>query len=132
MVQAMLGITTNTEVRPAPGTTPETLAARQTQAEHYAAKLSTGGFDEALTRALLYVFAADRALDQRCALALNARRQQLMRYSLADVKLRVRDQFFVLQLDGITKDEARQHVERISREVLTNPVIEEFRFEILE
>ena len=40
--------------------------------------------------------------------------------------------FFVLQLDGITKDEARQHVERISREVLTNPVIEEFRFEILE
>jgi phosphoribosylformylglycinamidine (FGAM) synthase PurS component len=38
----------------------------------------------------------------------------------------------VLQLDGITKDEARQHVERISREVLTNPVIEEFRFEILE
>jgi phosphoribosylformylglycinamidine synthase len=40
--------------------------------------------------------------------------------------------FFVLQLDGITKDEARQHVERISREVLTNPVIEEFRFEVLE
>ncbi len=40
--------------------------------------------------------------------------------------------FFVLQLDGITKDEAQQQVERISREVLTNPVIEEFRFEILE
>ncbi|MFZ0039633.1 MAG: phosphoribosylformylglycinamidine synthase subunit PurS [Candidatus Acidiferrales bacterium] len=40
--------------------------------------------------------------------------------------------FFVLQLEGITKDEARQHVERISREVLTNPVIEEFRFEIIE
>ena len=40
--------------------------------------------------------------------------------------------FFVLQLDGMTKAEAQQQVERISRDVLTNPVIEEFRFEILE
>jgi phosphoribosylformylglycinamidine synthase PurS subunit len=40
--------------------------------------------------------------------------------------------FFVLKLDGLTKTEAQQQVERISREVLTNPVIEEFRFEILE
>ena len=128
MVQAMLGITTNTEVRPAPGTSPETLAARQAQAEHYAAKLSTGGFDEALTRALLYVFAADRALDQRCALALNARRQQLMRYSLADVKLRVRDQFFVLQLEReravdalalmVPEAEERRELLRQLREIL--------------
>jgi phosphoribosylformylglycinamidine synthase PurS subunit len=40
--------------------------------------------------------------------------------------------FFVLKLDGLTKIEAQQQIERISREVLTNPVIEEFRFEILE
>jgi len=99
VVQAMLGITAATEVKPAPGTSPGTLAARHAQAEYYAAKLTTGGFDDALTRALLYVFAADRALDQRCALALHARRQQLMRYSLAEVKSRVRDQFFVLQLE---------------------------------
>ncbi len=40
--------------------------------------------------------------------------------------------FFVLQLDGLNKQEAQEQIERISREVLTNPVIEEFRFEILE
>ncbi len=40
--------------------------------------------------------------------------------------------FFVLELDGASRDEAQKQVERIAREVLTNPVIEEFRFEILE
>jgi phosphoribosylformylglycinamidine synthase subunit PurS len=40
--------------------------------------------------------------------------------------------FFVLQLDGLSKKEAEKQIEKISREVLTNPVIEEFRFEIIE
>ena len=61
--------------------------------------LKTGGFDEALTRSVLYVRAADRALDQRCALALNVARQQLMHLSLVEFKTLVRDQFFVLQLE---------------------------------
>ena len=61
--------------------------------------LETGGFDEALTRAVLYVMAADQMLDQRCALALNVARQQLMHLPLADFKILVRDQFFVLQLE---------------------------------
>jgi phosphoribosylformylglycinamidine synthase subunit PurS len=40
--------------------------------------------------------------------------------------------FFVLALDGMNRDEAKQLVERIAKNVLTNPIIEEFRFEILE
>jgi phosphoribosylformylglycinamidine synthase subunit PurS len=40
--------------------------------------------------------------------------------------------FFVLNLDGWNLDEAQKQVERISKEVLANPVIEEFRFEIVE
>ncbi|MGC1200261.1 MAG: phosphoribosylformylglycinamidine synthase subunit PurS [Candidatus Acidiferrales bacterium] len=40
--------------------------------------------------------------------------------------------FFVLELDGLNRDEAKSQVEKISREVLTNPVIEEFRFDIVE
>ena len=40
--------------------------------------------------------------------------------------------FFVLNLEGWSRDEAQQQVERITREVLTNPVIEEYRFEIVE
>ena len=98
-VQSLLGLNKTSEVRPIPATSPETLAARQAQSDAYAAMLLTGGFDEALTRAVLYVTAADRMLDQRCALALNAARQHLMRLSLAAFKVLVRDQFFVLQLE---------------------------------
>ena len=100
LVQAMLGITDRTEVRPSPGTSPEQVAAQQARAKAYAAKLQTGGYDAALTRAVMYVLAADRMLDQRCALALNAARQQIMRLSLAEFKAVVRDQSFLLQREG--------------------------------
>ena len=40
--------------------------------------------------------------------------------------------FFALDLDGLSRDEAKIQAERIAKDVLTNPVIEEFRFEILE
>jgi len=98
-VQALLGVNAGSEVRPFPGTSPEKLAARRAQADVYAAKLRTGGFDEALTRAVLYVIAAERMIDQRSALALNVARQQLMHLSLAEFKALVRDQSFVLQLE---------------------------------
>jgi hypothetical protein len=98
-VQALLGLNDRSEVRPSPGTSPEKLAARQAQADAQAAKLLAGGFDEALTRAVLYVIAADHALDQRCALALNVARQQLMHLSLVEFKALVRDQAFLLQLE---------------------------------
>jgi len=38
-------------------------------------------------------------IDQRCALALNVARQQLMHLSLTEFKVMVRDQFFVLHLE---------------------------------
>jgi phosphoribosylformylglycinamidine (FGAM) synthase PurS component len=37
-----------------------------------------------------------------------------------------------MDLDGATRESATQQVERIAREVLSNPVIEEFRFEIVD
>lgn len=40
--------------------------------------------------------------------------------------------FFVLDLDGLSRADAQAQVERIARDVLANPVIEDFRFEILE
>jgi phosphoribosylformylglycinamidine synthase subunit PurS len=41
--------------------------------------------------------------------------------------------YFELTLDGgLTPQEAQAEVERIAREVLTNPVIEEFRFSMAE
>ena len=97
LVQAMLGITDRTEVRPFPSTSPQQLAAQRARAEAYAKKLKTGGYDAALTRAVMYVLAADQMLDQRCALALNVARQRIMRLSLAEFKGVVRDQSFLLQ-----------------------------------
>ncbi|MBZ5528358.1 MAG: phosphoribosylformylglycinamidine synthase subunit PurS [Acidobacteriia bacterium] len=40
--------------------------------------------------------------------------------------------FFVLDLEGMTRDDAQKQLERIARDVLANPVIEEYRFEIVE
>jgi len=40
--------------------------------------------------------------------------------------------FFILNLDGWSRDEAQKQLEHISREVLTNSVIEEYRFEIVD
>jgi len=40
--------------------------------------------------------------------------------------------FFVLELDSLTRDEAHTQIEQIAKNVLTNPVIETFRFEILD
>lgn len=39
---------------------------------------------------------------------------------------------FELELDGLSREEAGQQVERVARDVLTNPVIEEFRYEFEE
>jgi phosphoribosylformylglycinamidine synthase len=40
--------------------------------------------------------------------------------------------FFVLELQGVARDAADKQIEKISREILANPVIEEFRYEIVE
>ena len=48
--------------------------------------------------------------------------------NLQDVR---QGKYFEITLnDGILRDEAQTEVERIAREVLTNPVIEEFRFSL--
>jgi phosphoribosylformylglycinamidine synthase PurS subunit len=50
----------------------------------------------------------------------------------AQVKDVRQGKFFVLELDGWSREEAQRQVELLSKDVLTNPVIEEFRFEIVE
>ena len=49
--------------------------------------------------------------------------------SIKDVR---QGKFFVLNLDGLSRDEAQKQVDHISKEVLANPVIEEYRFEIVD
>ena len=40
--------------------------------------------------------------------------------------------FFVLEFNGITLEEAQAQIERIAKDVLTNPVIEQYRYEIID
>ena len=55
----------------------------------------------------------------------------LRKIGFADVTAVRQGKFFTLTLaDGLTSDAARAQVERIAREVLTNPVIEEYRFSL--
>ena len=46
---------------------------------------------------------------------------------LTDVR---QGKYFEVTLDGLEEAQARQEVERMAREVLTNPVIEEFHYSI--
>ena len=48
---------------------------------------------------------------------------------MADVR---QGKFFVLNLSGWNRDEAHEQLKRISKEVLANPVIEEYHFEIVD
>lgn len=38
--------------------------------------------------------------------------------------------YFEIALDGMAREQAQAEVERMAREVLTNPVIEEYRYSI--
>ena len=48
---------------------------------------------------------------------------------VADVR---QGKYFEIMLDGLERSKAEAEVERIAREVLTNPVIEEYQFRIEE
>ena len=50
----------------------------------------------------------------------------------SDVRAVRQGKFFVLELDGVTRETAEEQVERMAREILANPVIEEFRYEIVD
>jgi len=99
VVQGLLGLNDGSKVRELPGTSPEKRAAQKAREEAYAAKLRTGGFDEALVRAVLYVIAAEMALDARSAFALSVAHQNMKGRSLGAFKALVREQFFVLMLE---------------------------------
>src|SRR5260370_39328084 len=96
MVQGVLGVNCGEKVRELPGTTPEKRAAEQAQAAAYAAKLPSGGVDEAPVRAALHRVGAARAPDERRAPALSAAPRDLLRRPLDPYKTPGREPLFVL------------------------------------
>ena len=62
---------------------------------------------------------------------------QTIQHALASLGYsQVRDvrqgKFFIVELTTQNRDAAQKQIERIAKDVLTNPVIEEFRFEIVD
>ena len=80
-----------------------------------------------MMKAHVYVTLKTSVLDPQGQTIHNA----LRKIGFADVAAVRQGKYFVLSLaDGQTADSAKAQVERIAREVLTNPVIEEFTYRI--
>ena len=78
-------------------------------------------------KAYVYVTLKTSVLDPQGQTIQNA----LRKIGFADVTAVRQGKFFELSLaDGLATEAARAEVERIAREVLTNPVIEEFTYRI--
>ena len=80
-------------------------------------------------KAHVYVTLKSSVLDPQGQTIQNA----LRKIGFSDVSGVRQGKYFAVSLsDGLTADSARTQVERIAREVLTNPVIEEFTYHIEE
>jgi phosphoribosylformylglycinamidine synthase len=80
-------------------------------------------------KAHVYVTLKTSVLDPQGQTIQNA----LRKIGFADVTAVRQGKYFALTLaDGLTADAAKALVERIAKEVLTNPVIEEFTYKIEE
>jgi len=79
-------------------------------------------------KALVYVNLKKTVLDPQGATIARAL-QGMGHPGIADVR---QGKFFEIELEGVSAGEARPLLEKIAEEVLSNPVIEEFRVELLE
>ena len=80
-------------------------------------------------KAHVYVTLKTSVLDPQGQTIHNA----LRKIGFAEVTAVRQGKYFALSLaDSLTAEQARTQVERIAREVLTNPVIEEFTYKIEE
>jgi len=79
-------------------------------------------------KAYVYVSLKKTVLDPQGKTIYNALKK--MGYQgVGDVR---QGKYFEINLDGLDREKAQAEVDRIAREVLTNPVIEEYRYSIEE
>ena len=82
-----------------------------------------------MMKAHVYVTPKTSVLDPQGQTIHNA----LRKIGFADVTSVRQGKYFALSLaDGLSADAAKAQVERIAREVLTNPIIEEYTYRIEE
>jgi phosphoribosylformylglycinamidine synthase len=56
--------------------------------------------------------------------------QALTRIGYPSIKEVRQGKVFEIELNGLSGEAAKQEIERVAKEVLTNPVIEEYRYEL--
>ncbi|MGQ9916254.1 MAG: phosphoribosylformylglycinamidine synthase subunit PurS [Bryobacteraceae bacterium] len=79
-------------------------------------------------KAFVYVALKKTVLDPQGATIARAL-QGMGHPEIASVR---QGKFFEIELEGVDREQARQRLERIAEDVLSNPVIEEFRIELPE
>jgi phosphoribosylformylglycinamidine synthase len=79
-------------------------------------------------RARVYVSPKPTVLDPQ-GQAIRAALAGLGHRSVTDVR---QGKFFEINIDGSDRDAARSEIETVAHDVLANPVIEEYRVEILD
>jgi phosphoribosylformylglycinamidine synthase len=78
-------------------------------------------------KAFVYVGLKKTVLDPQ-GKTIHAALRRLGHTSIRDIR---QGKYFEIELDsGVDREKARTEIEQIARDVLTNPVIEEFRLEI--
>ncbi len=87
---------------------------------------TTQVYNQALMKAHVYVTLKRTVLDAQGQTVADALRRMDYR-GVNDVR---QGKYFVLTLDGADETAARAEVDRIAREVLVNPVIEEYSFRL--
>jgi len=131
-LQAAVGIDPNADPSPRPEMTPEHRKALDARIAELKSKIAQGGLRESGIRALLYIGMARGMVDERSLEALRRMRREDAgeRLTLAEFKMLVREQFFMLLLDQEaalaaipkmlpTDMEARRAVYTSIREVLS-------------
>ncbi|TDT96804.1 uncharacterized protein DUF3141 [Azorhizobium sp. AG788] len=106
VLQGMLGLNLDEKVRELPPTSPQKRAFLTQKMAEFRDRVDEGGFNEALVRSVLFVIAADRQLDERCATALKETCLRLTQLSISDFKSLVRRQFYILLLERMAAVEA--------------------------
>jgi len=79
-------------------------------------------------KAYVYVSLKRSVLDPQGKTIQNAL-QKLGHKGIAEVR---QGKYFEIALDGLAPEQARAEIEQIARDVLTNPVIEEFQYRLEE
>lgn len=79
-------------------------------------------------KAFVYVALKKTVLDPQGATIARAL-QGMGHPEIASVR---QGKFFEIELEGVDREQALQRLERIAEDVLSNPVIEEFRIELPE